>query len=81
MFTLQRLRLNRPGLVAHRVRRAQTGEMAQLLVEYQSALAALRLLHERWAAALAEHQDLLQQQKKWIERFGNEVGNGFRTSS
>ncbi len=63
VFTLQRLRLNRPPLVAHR-RHAK--EMRQL-VRYRDLSKLLeRLLHQQ-SVLLEEQQDLLREQKHLLQ--------------
>ena len=65
-FTLARLRLNRPALVAHRARRlAQTTEQS-LLDRYRDLLALLEQMQQRHAALLEDHRALLQEQRDLI---------------
>lgn len=62
-FTLQRLRLNRPPLVAYR-RRQQTRETERrLLRRYQEVLELLERLHAQQAVLLQEQQQLLAEQR------------------
>jgi hypothetical protein len=75
-FTLRRLRLNRPALVAHRLRRWSQGEVAKVLKEYQELLTALRQMHDRLAAALEEHRALLQQQRALMRHLAGGDGRG-----
>lgn len=68
-FTLNRLRLNRPALVAHRLRRRQPLKEIQLMERYERILAALEQLSEQHATLLEEHRDLLKEQKRMILLF------------
>ena len=65
-FTLARLRLNRPPLVALRQRKRSEGEMARLLQRYRELVALLEQLSRQQAALLEEHRDLLQQQRRLL---------------
>jgi hypothetical protein len=65
-FTLARLRLNRPALVAHRARRlAQAGEQ-RLLEQYRDLLTLLKQMQQSHAALLEDHRALLQEQRELI---------------
>lgn len=65
-FTLARLCLNRPALVAHRARRlAQTVELA-LLERYRDLLTLLEQMQLRHADLLEDHRALLQEQRDLI---------------
>lgn len=65
-FTLHLLRLNRPPLVAHRLRRRQEAERVSLLTRYRD----LMLVHERLlrqqSALMEEQQRLLAEQREML---------------
>jgi hypothetical protein len=61
-FTIRRLRLNRPPLVAHRRQRQEHAERDRLLRNYQDIVESLRRLAEQQARLLADQHDLLHQQ-------------------
>lgn len=62
-FTLRRLRLNRPPLVAWRARRRQQGEEIRLLEHYRDLVQLLAQLHRQKGALLQEQQKLLAEQR------------------
>ncbi len=66
-FTLQRLRLNRPPLVAYRVRKR--GEMAErrILARYRDLVGILEQLHQQQVALLEEQQMLLEEQRRLVQ--------------
>ncbi len=66
-FTLRRLRLNRPPLVAYRVR--QQGDRAEhrLLARYYDLIVVLERLHQQQTALLEEQQALLAEQRHLIQ--------------
>jgi len=66
-FTLKRLRLNRPLLVAHRLRKRQKKEAGQLLARYRDLSNLLEQLLTQPATLLEEQRDLLQQQQYSLE--------------
>jgi hypothetical protein len=59
-FTLQRLRLNRPELVAYRLRRIVQNNEITVLQQHQDLLLSLKQLHDRLAKTIEEHQMLLR---------------------
>jgi HNH endonuclease len=61
-FTLKRLRLNRPALVAHRAREAAEGEQLRLLDRYRELVRLLEQMHEQRSELLAEQRELLEEQ-------------------
>ena len=61
-FTLRRLRLNRPPLVAFRLRRRSDAEEQRLLAQLHELLTALEQLQHQHAALLREHAALLAEQ-------------------
>jgi hypothetical protein len=62
-FTIRRLRLNRPPLVAHRVRRQMQADEVRLLTRYREVVALLEQMHRQQAALLEEHRALLEEQR------------------
>jgi hypothetical protein len=67
-FTLQRLRLNRPPLVAHRLRRRQEVEVMRLLTRYRDLAQALGQLLAQQAALVEEQRTLLEEQCRLLRR-------------
>ncbi|MCY2986445.1 MAG: HNH endonuclease signature motif containing protein [Planctomycetota bacterium] len=65
-FTLQRLRLNRPPLVAYRRRRQGLAEESRFLAQYRDIVALLEQLQSQYAALLEEYRDLLQNQRRLL---------------
>jgi hypothetical protein len=65
-FTLARLRLNRPALVAHRARRLAQDSEQRFLEQYRDLLKLLEQMQERHAALLEDHRALLQEQRELI---------------
>jgi hypothetical protein len=66
-FTLRRLRLNRPALIAYRLQRIRRTEEINLLARYNDLINALeRLLHQQ-AVLLEEQQKLLQEQRRLLQ--------------
>jgi hypothetical protein len=62
-FTLKRLRLNRPPLVAYRLRQQSQTEEHRLLARYRDLVAMLEQLHQQQVALLEEQQALLEEQR------------------
>lgn len=62
-FTLKRLRLNRPPLVAYRLHKRQQAEALQLLTRYQDLVHLLEQLNRQLAALTEEQQRLLTEQR------------------
>jgi len=62
-FTLTRLRLNRPPLVAYRVRRRHTREAARLLTRYRDLSRLIEQLLVQQSALIEEQRDLLEEQR------------------
>lgn len=60
-FTVARLRLNRPPLVAYRTRKLRTTEELRLLSRYKELVALLEQLHQQEVALLEEHRALLDE--------------------
>jgi hypothetical protein len=66
-FTLRRLRLNRPPLVADRLRRRYEAEAQRLLTRYRDVVELLEVLHEQQLALMEEQRELLEEQR-WLLR-------------
>jgi hypothetical protein len=62
-FTLRRLRLNRPPLLAHRLRRLARTEEQRLLQRYRELIVLLEQLAQQQAALLKEQRELLEEQR------------------
>ena len=60
-FTIRRLRLNRPPLVAIRVRRAAEAERLRLLGRYRDLLALQEQARDQQRELLAEQRSLLEE--------------------
>lgn len=65
-FSIQRLRLNRPALVARRLKRRQEHETLVWLARYRDILQALERLAEQQAELIAEQQALLAEQRELL---------------
>jgi len=63
VFTLTRLRLNRPPLVAYRARRRQIREEARLLTQYRDLSRLIEQLLVQQSALIEEQRDLLEEQR------------------
>ncbi len=68
-FTLRRLRLNRPALVAHRHRKQAQSEELRLLSRYREVITLLEQLQQQQAALLIEHRALLEEQRTLLRLF------------
>src|SRR5262249_29478445 len=62
-FTIERLRLNRPPLVANRQRKQTQVQEFQLLTRYRNLLALLEEVYRQQAILLEEHRALLEEQR------------------
>jgi hypothetical protein len=62
-FTIKRLRLNRPPLVAYRLRQQSRAEELRLLARYRDLVIVLEQLQRQHAALLEEQRALLQEQR------------------
>lgn len=62
-FTVSRLRLNRPPLVAHRLQKRIRTQEQRLIAQYRDILALLEQLSEQQAALLHENNTLLEEQR------------------
>jgi len=61
-FTLKRLRLNRPPLIAYRLRKHYRTEEQRLLMRYHDVVAVLERLQQQQIALLEEQRALLEEQ-------------------
>ena len=62
-FTLKRLRLNRPPLIAYRLRTHYRTEEQRLLTQYREVVTLLEKLHQQQVALLEEQRALLEEQR------------------
>ena len=62
-FSIQRLRLNRPPLVTHRLRRSQASETQRLLTRYHTLVETIDQLLDQQAQLLEEQRRLLEEQR------------------
>ena len=62
-FTVLRLRLNRPALVARRIRDRRHAERERLLLRYREASDVLRLLLAQQGAVIEEQHAILEEQQ------------------
>lgn len=62
-FTIRRLRLNRPPLIAYRLQQQTRAEDRRLLSELREMVALLEHLQQRHAALLDEQRALLEEQR------------------
>ncbi len=65
-FTLRRLRLNRPPLVAHRLRKHHQGEEQRILARYRGLITGLEQLQAQQAVLLEEQRTLLEEQRELL---------------
>ncbi len=65
-FTLQRLRLNRPPLVAHRLFKRKNKEEAHLLNRYRELLVLLEQVNSQLGAVTEEQHSLLEEQQRLL---------------
>jgi hypothetical protein len=63
-FTIRRLRLNRSPLLSYRRRKQSESEEAKLLARYREVITSLEHLEQQYAALLADHRALLEQQRQ-----------------
>lgn len=64
VFTVNRLYLNRPPLVAYRRRNYQQDEERQLLTHYREIVLAIEQFHEQQVSLLEEYRNLLAEQQR-----------------
>lgn len=65
-FTLARLRLNRPPLVAYRKRRQQHAREIRLLTHYRELVELLEHLQDQSTQLMLEQQELLREQQRLL---------------
>lgn len=65
-FTIRRLRLNRPPLVAYRLRQQRQAEEQRLLIRYRELVELLEQVQRQHLAVLQEHRQLLEEQRKLL---------------
>lgn len=63
-FTIARLRLNRPPLVAYRLQKRHQAEEKRLLAQYRDLVVLLEHLSTQQATLLEEHRALLEEQRR-----------------
>lgn len=63
-FTIARLRLNRPPLVAYRLGKLKRQEIEQRLIRYREVTRTLEQLYGQQAALLEENRALLEEQRR-----------------
>lgn len=66
-FTLNRLRLNRPPLIQHRLRKQRYIEETHLLEQYQQIMDLIEQLQQQQITLLAEQRLLLEQQRALLK--------------
>lgn len=67
-FSLQRLRLNRPPLVTHRLRKRRESEATRLLARYRDLTGVLEHLLTQQAELMEEQRALLEEQHRLLRR-------------
>lgn len=65
-FTLNRLRLNRPALIANRLQRRERGEEQRLLTRLRDVLYLLGQLQTQHETLLTQNHALLQEQQRLV---------------
>ena len=65
-FTIARLRLNRPPLVAHRLRQLTRSEEVMLLTQLRDVIGTLEQLQAQHALLLEQQRQLLEEQRALI---------------
>jgi len=65
-FTLKRLRLNRPPLVAYRSSKQHQAEEIILLTRYRDLVRLLEQLHTQMSDLIGEQQELLEEQQRLL---------------
>ena len=66
IFTLKRLRLNRPPLVACRLRKRQQSEEIRLMTRYRELVRLLEQLNTQLSALMEEQRQLLEEQRELL---------------
>ncbi len=72
VFTLGRLRLNRPALIAHRWQRRENDEQQRLMTRLGNVVVLLEQLSGQHNALLEESRALLQQQRRLLHLLLNQ---------
>jgi hypothetical protein len=67
VLTLERLRLNRSPLIAHRLRQRQERERIRLLTRYRELTVLLEQMLGQQADLMQEYQSLLQEQRELLQ--------------
>ncbi len=70
-FTIKRLKLNRPPLVAHRLDKQQRAEEIRLLSYYQSIIELQNKTQIQLSLLLKEQQKILNENNEWLALFLN----------
>ncbi len=65
-FTIKRLRLNRPPLVAYRLQKKQQSEQVRLLTRYQEVIQLLEQLDSQLSLVMDEQRKLLEEQRELL---------------
>lgn len=65
-FTIRRLRLNRPALIANRLRQQRTTEESRLLEELRQLIYLQERLQNQHARLIQEQRELLEQQRELL---------------
>ncbi len=68
-FTLARLRLNRPQLIAHRLQKQQRLDEQRLLTRYRDLMQLIGQLLAQQATLLAEQQEWIREQQELLRIF------------
>jgi hypothetical protein len=66
-FTLKRLRLNRPPLVAYRLRQRQQAEEARLLAQYRDLVQLLGQVNNQLSTLIEAQRGLLEEQRELLQ--------------
>jgi hypothetical protein len=67
-FSIERLRLNRPQLIAFRQRNQERSQALRLLSRYREAVASLEELSQQFAALLEEYRGFLEEQRLLLRK-------------
>ncbi len=65
-FTLKRLRLNRPPVVAYRLRKRQQADQVRLLIRYREMIRLLEQMNTQLSVLMEEQQQLLEEQRELL---------------
>jgi hypothetical protein len=66
-FTIDRLKLNRPVLIAYRLAKRRIADQERAGAEARELLAVLRALKEDLGELVQEQRDLLRELRHWLE--------------